>query len=123
MDWEQIQRLGAAFQAEGRTFYDLLVGPGNRRIVACGVGVLHTRYGFFWYYNPDVKIGKDDPPARESAAKTLINQYRFSLIDHRSKLLPLGKLDAKGSELKVPPDMILVNELNQHCSNRDYAAS
>ena len=126
MEWQQVQKEGTQFTYEGYTFYDFGAGPRNRRAVVCGRGVLDRNYGFAWLYNPETSPKTKDNPLepRETAAKILINQYRFSLIDHRSELLRLKKLSPKGEEIGYSAQNapILMNRSNVSCNDREYAA-
>lgn len=120
MEWDLVLKAGKPFKVEGRLFYDLAVTPHPRRMVVCGVGVLHPQYGFCWYYTPSEK----PEFTRNDAAKVLVNQFRFSLIDHRSFLLAQGKLTNQGEEAGfVQNNRILESRSNRFCSDRDYEAA
>lgn len=119
MEWETVLKVGKPFKVDGKLFYDLAVGPGDRRMVVAGAGVLDRKYGFCWYWRPKLE-GKDQFTHLE-AAKVLVEQFRFSLIDYRTHLLALGKLEDKSVETGFTPNRILENTCNRVCSDRDYA--
>lgn len=113
MEWQTVEKVGSKFESDGKTFYDLNVGPGVRRAVVCGPGVLDKRYGFIWYYTP---VDGKTPFTRLDAAKVLVNQYRFSLIDYRWFLMGQGKLSNTGEEIDFKPtNKILENRSNRTC--------
>ena len=119
MELDLAQKVGTPFVVKDvkGTFYDLAIGPGARRMVVATPGVLDKQYGFSWYYTPSEK----PEYTREDAAKALVNQFRFSLIDHRSFLLSQGRLDNRGRDTQsVPANTILENAANRVCSDREY---
>lgn len=121
MEWEVAQKSGMQFQHDGKTFYDLAVGPTTRAVVA-GVGILDRRYGFVWYYTPRPAQGRDPGFTHEDAAKVLVSQFRYSLIDLRSFLLSQGKLSNAGEEIGyVNTNRILENTSNAVCSGQRAA--
>lgn len=121
MEWELAKKVGTAFEYDGKKFYDLSFGPGKRRMVVAGVGVLDKRYGFSWLYTP---VEGKTPFTRDNAAAVLINQFRFSLIDYRSFLLSQGKLTNSGEEIGFKQnDRILESTTNRACSDREYAVA
>lgn len=123
MEWDLVQSAGKRFKHGGKTFYDLAWGPGVRRALVAGVGVLHRQYGFIWYYTPVPAKDRNPGFGREDAAKALVNQFGFSLIDHRSFLLGQDKLSNSGEQLgEIPANLILDNKSNRACSDREYAA-
>lgn len=113
MDWIDVKKGGSHFEVDGVKFVEFLTGPQGRRGVFVGPGTLHRHYGFQWFFNQRADM------TREQAAKTLLVQYPFILIDHRAKLLPLGRLDAIGNDTKVVPGEILVCALNDQCTMRE----
>lgn len=122
MEWDLVQSAGKQFEHDGKTFYDMATGPGARRAVVAGVGVLHKQYGFIWYYTPVPAKDRNPGFGREDAAKVLINQFSFSLIDHRSFLLSQRKLSNSGEQMgAIPAGLILDNRSNRACSDREYA--
>lgn len=121
MDFELAEKVGKRFMTPDGEFYDLNVGPGQRRAVVCGPGVLNPRYGFIWYYTP---VDGKNPFTHYDAAKVLTNQFRFSLIDYRWLLLSQKKLTNSGEEIGFKPtNKILDNRSNRACLDREYAVT
>ena len=125
MEWDLVQKVGKSFEVDGKTFYDLNVGPNVRRAVVAGVGVLDKRYGFIWYYTPVVETKMRPAFSCIDAAKILVNQFQFHLIDHRSLLFGQNRLTKTGDEIGYKKDShpILDNRANRHCSDREYASA